>query len=1020
MPRIACLQTTLTALFLFIASAQALERRPSSSAPAPQQVSDETLKGMARALHRPDQALAKSSASRATPAALAVADALSRVVPGPGIHWNAATGTPRFLDGRSLRRPPAALAKTAAASVKAIAYIHANRDIFKLEEPTRELVPHKEWTDGLGRRHAVFRQHYQGVPVWGREIGVHFDKGGELYALNAGYVPTPRRLGALGYKVGETRAKAVVLADLARRGESGELNEAAMALLEYRGPEAARFVWLDASTGRPHWAWHVSVRPNFRDQWTYFIDGTSGAILERYNATAFDGPATATGIDQLNISRTLNTYKVGNTFYLIDGTRKGFNAKSSLPQDPRGALWTLDAANTDLAKVTQASSPGNTWSDPATVSAHFNMGRVYEYFFGTHGRSGIDGAGSTVISVVHVTEGGKKMDNAYWNGKCMAYGDGDKGFKPLARSLDVAAHEMTHGVIQNTVNLEYKFQSGALNESLADVFGIMVDRDDWLLGEDVVNSDVFPSGALRNMEDPHNGGRGRDDHYWQPSHMNEFVQLNLDQDNGGVHVNSGIPNRAAVLVAKAIGLEKTEKIYYRVMDAHYLNATSQFIDMRLGAIRAAADLHGESSTEVAAVKSAFDAVGIVDKAGTERPKDAPAVEGQELVAIVNAENGDQSLYIARTEVKADTDIVQLTTTQVYTLTGNPIAIPDDGSSLLFIDAQNGLRVIEDGNEEVVSASGNWKSVAISPDGTKVAATTVTPDAKIYILDLLNPDASKTIDLYTPTTGSGIKAENVVNADALDWNSTGQHLLYDAFNRVPNSEGGAIEYWDVNLVDVKTGIITPFYPSLPEGVSIGNPSFAQNSDLNIVFDLFDANNNAYAVLTADLFTGEGTVLDSLGTDYGFPRYSTDDSKVIYEKVESGSRNLVQAPMAANRTARSGPNAAFIKGGQRPTWFAIGKRPAGILSRKPAANALSLSWDPRLGLQYGLPQAARIELTVRDLSGRLLANLEQGARTAGLHRVEWRHNGAPGLYLLGLRARLADGKVLALNRKAVLGR
>ncbi len=98
------------------------------------------------------------------------------------------------------------------------------------------------------------------------------------------------------------------------------------------------------------------------------------------------------------------------------------------------------------------------------------------------------------------------MDNAFWNGVFMAYGDGNVAFKPLAQALDVAAHEMTHGVIQHTVNLEYRGESGALNESFADVFAAMVDRDDWQLGEDVIKSlGLFPSGALRDMAHPHNG-----------------------------------------------------------------------------------------------------------------------------------------------------------------------------------------------------------------------------------------------------------------------------------------------------------------------------------------------------------------------------------------------------------------------------------------------------------------------------------------------------------------------------------
>src|SRR5436190_23391353 len=107
------------------------------------------------------------------------------------------------------------------------------------------------------------------------------------------------------------------------------------------------------------------------------------------------------------------------------------------------------------------------------------------------------------------------MDNAYWNGKFMAYGNGNVYFKPLAGGLDVAAHEMTHGVISNSANLEYLGESGAINESMADIFGCMVDSSNWKIGESVVKAPYFPSGALRDLSDPHNTGTSSD-YFWQP------------------------------------------------------------------------------------------------------------------------------------------------------------------------------------------------------------------------------------------------------------------------------------------------------------------------------------------------------------------------------------------------------------------------------------------------------------------------------------------------------------------------
>lgn len=952
---------------------------------------------------------------------------------GLQIHTSASFGTPSFLSGPGLRPPAAGLGLSKEQGADALAWFTANREVFLLDDPARELEVIHQSTDRLGNRHVGFRRMVQGIPVWGQDATAHFAPGGGLYAFNAVYAPSSRFQGGHAFRLDASKAVAIAVGDLSASTPIEALGESALSLLRYRGPASARYIWINPANGAVHRIWHVAIRPNFRDHWYYFVDAGSGAILEKYNATNSDGAATATAADLSGQARSLNTYQVGANYYLIDATRKTFVAKSAMPNEPKGALWTLDAGGTDFKTVNHVSSKNNTWADKAAVSAHYNLGRVFEYFSGTFNRLGIDGAGSTMIAAVHVTEAGKKMDNAYWNGVAMAYGDGDVSFKPLANGLDVAAHEMTHGIINATVNLEYKFQSGALNESLADVFGAMVDRDDWTLGEDVVIASVFPSGAMRNMQDPHNGGNGPDDRGWQPSHMDEFRDLKLEDDNGGVHVNSGITNRACFLIADAIGREKTEKIYYRVMEARYLNSASQFIDMRLAAIRAAADLHGEASPEVEAVKAGFNGVGIggtvAQDKPTPRPQDVPAVQGQEFVALVNADPGDNSLYLAKPVIAGDDDLAQVTTTQVFTGTGNPIAIPDDGSVLLFINSANSLCAIDDSSEVVVSATGTWKSIAVSPDGSKIAATTVEPDASIHILDLVDPEASKTISLYTPTTGFDVKARNVVYADALDWNSTGEYLLYDAFNSVDQADGMAIEYWDANLLDVKAEVVTPFLPARPEGISIGNPSFAQTSDVNFAFDLFDEATGKWSVMAADLFTGAIQVVDSNGLGAGIPRYSTDDGTVVYESLEGEAVNVRKAPMAKDRITRSGPTTTYISNGQKPNWFAIGNRPAGIafpgLKRKSAFD-MDLESGSRVRLE--LPVAADVDVSVYDLSGRRLARLESGRLRAGSHSLAWDRGAlgaggrggtaAYGMCFIRMEARPVRGEPVSLRLRAVV--
>jgi hypothetical protein len=215
-------------------------------------------------------------------------------------------------------------------------------------------------------------------------------------------------------------------------------------------------------------------------------------------------------------------------------------------------------------------------------------------------------------SVVHY---GINLNNAYWNGFFMTYGDGDGVvLSNLAGSFDVIAHEITHGVTSKTAELVYELQPGAMNESMSDVFGVLADSADWLVGEDVYTPGIAGD-ALRSMQDP-NMGLPSTHPNWQPAHMNEYVELPNDpqHDHGGVHVNSGIPNKAFYNAASVIGRSKAGIIWYRALTV-YLTNNSQFVDARNACLNSAKDFFGQGSTEYNAVASGFSAVGIESSGG---------------------------------------------------------------------------------------------------------------------------------------------------------------------------------------------------------------------------------------------------------------------------------------------------------------------------------------------------------------------------------------------------------------------
>jgi len=191
------------------------------------------------------------------------------------------------------------------------------------------------------------------------------------------------------------------------------------------------------------------------------------------NSEAFIGRATSVSGDLFGEQRSINTYECGSGFFMVDASRDMFSGIETTCDNTdqllNGVILTLDAGNTspenrNFDYEVSSSNTQNNWDDPVAVSAHYNAGQAYEYFRNVFGRQSITGNGTNIISFINVTEDdGSRMDNAYWNGEFIFYGNGDQAFNsPLARALDVAGHEMAHGVIQTTANLVYQNESGGL------------------------------------------------------------------------------------------------------------------------------------------------------------------------------------------------------------------------------------------------------------------------------------------------------------------------------------------------------------------------------------------------------------------------------------------------------------------------------------------------------------------------------------------------------------------------------
>ena len=255
--------------------------------------------------------------------------------------------------------------------------------------------------------------------------------------------------------------------------------------------------------------------------------------------------------------------------------------------------------------------------DPRVNEAYDGAGTTYDMFARIFSRNSIDDRGMRIDSTVHYGAG---YDNAFWNGRQMVYGDGDgRIFGPFTKALEVIAHELTHGITQYEAGLVYRGQSGALNESFSDVFGILVkqykrsetaEASDWLIGSGLFLPGVKASG-IRSMKAP---GTAYDDPLLgkdpQPAHMDDYIVTR--EDNGGVHLNSGIPNRAFYELAirlKGFAWEKAGQIWYKAL-TEKLRSGSNFRDAMTMTVTVAAELYGPNSKEQKAVREAWSEVGV--------------------------------------------------------------------------------------------------------------------------------------------------------------------------------------------------------------------------------------------------------------------------------------------------------------------------------------------------------------------------------------------------------------------------
>jgi len=457
-----------------------------------------------------------------------------------------------------------------------------------------QVSPRRFDVDELDQATLRLEQTYDGLRVVEGELIVHLDAQGEVVGMNDYLVPDI---------VLDTRP--LVGPDEAMAAASG--GEA-----QTHAPRQELVVL--RIDGQDHVAWETQLyRLDIHSMPLVYVDAKSGEELRR-----IENLRTAKGTGTSNYSGTveIKSTKVDTTFYL---------------EDPQRQFGTYDCegTTTGASYVTDSDKHFEQSGDEEAVDVHYAMSAAWDYYLWDLNHFGIDGSGGP--GYVGSVDGGPSVisafvnydtnyANAFWSsGVGLFFGDGGGSYNDLT-SLDIVAHEYTHGVTESFANFTYSGQSGALDESYADVLGAMAERyadgdsdDIWIMGEDVVTS----GDGIRFLDDPTADGVSR-------SHMDD--EYTGSADNGGVHLNSGILNHAFYMMSEGgqhvdyggasvtgMGGDAAGAIAFRSLKK-YMSASSDFEDARIAYLDAAQDLYGADSDEYAAVQDAFSNVGLGDAA----------------------------------------------------------------------------------------------------------------------------------------------------------------------------------------------------------------------------------------------------------------------------------------------------------------------------------------------------------------------------------------------------------------------
>jgi len=478
----------------------------------------------------------------------------------------------------------------------------------------QELTVTDTMLDRDGSSHVRMERTYRGLPVLGGDLVVHQSAASRLEGVSQ----------TLTAPIGVSATPKLAATRAATRAVS--TGRAATTIKKLRPADAEPRLVVDALGAKPRLAWAIQTKGRQADgtpsRLTTYVDARNGAVLRRVEGIhTADGEGNSLYSGTVPISVTAS----GGSFTLTDAAH-GNARTTDMQNGTDGFLCTLLGFGcTNGVTYTSADNVfgngTNANRESAAVDAHYGGAMTYDYYDQVLGRDGIFGDGTGAPSRVHY---GSNYVNAFWDGEKMTYGDGDgSSFGPLV-SLDVAGHEMSHGVTENTAGLVYSGESGGLNEATSDIFGTMVefyadnaeDPADYFIGEefDLANGEGF-----RRMDNPSLDGSsqscyasntGNVDVHYSSGVGNHFYYLLAEGSGaktiGGKQHSSPTCNGSSV---SGIGRDAAQQIWFRALTTYFTSGTT-YAQARTGTLSAAADLYGQGSAERAAVAAAWSAVNV--------------------------------------------------------------------------------------------------------------------------------------------------------------------------------------------------------------------------------------------------------------------------------------------------------------------------------------------------------------------------------------------------------------------------